>query len=254
MRFATWSLAMGLAAVGPAVGINAAAPSVYAASLSQVTTQSLAAVHPAMQQQLAYGSQGHWVMTLQADLELLGYSQVGPIDGVFGPKTESGLEAFQAAQHLPVTGVADPVTWQDILSGFGLVPAYVPSSTSAAAIAATTSPSTIDGRPIIATYHMLATAYGPSLQDNYPYGPVDAFGQPLQPGMIAVDPSVIPLKSTVYVQGYQDQSLPSGGFVGHAMDTGGAIQGQRIDIYMNASPGVVSNFGIQPVTVYVLGQ
>lgn len=112
---------------------------------------------------------------------------------------------------------------------------------------------TIDGYPVKHVYHMIATAYGPSLQDNYPYGPTDAFGQPLAPGMIAVDPSVIPLKSRVYVTGYKDGYLPTGGFLGRAMDTGGAIQGMRVDIFMNDNAQTVSNFGVQPVTVYVLG-
>ena len=75
----------------------------------------------------------------------------------------------------------------------------------------------------------------------------------LQAGMVAVDPSVIPLKSYVYVKGYKDSYLPQGGFLGHAMDTGGAIKGMRVDIFMNDNPTIVSNFGVQPVTVYVLG-
>jgi 3D (Asp-Asp-Asp) domain-containing protein len=112
--------------------------------------------------------------------------------------------------------------------------------------------STIDGYRIQAVYHMMATAYGPSLQDNYPYGPTDYFGNPLKAGDVAVDPSVIPLKSLVYVKGYTDPHLPAGGFVGHALDTGGAIKGMRIDIFMNANAQTVSNFGIEPVTVYLL--
>ena len=112
---------------------------------------------------------------------------------------------------------------------------------------------TIDGRPVLRVLHVVATAYGPTYAANYPYGPVDAYGQPLQPGMVAVDPSVIPMRSTLYVQGYHDPALPSGGFVGRAMDTGGAIQGPRIDIFMNQGRAAVSHFGIEPVTVYVLG-
>lgn len=119
-------------------------------------------------------------------------------------------------------------------------------------VTASSNPKTIDGHKILHVYHMIATAYGPSLQDNYPYGPVDAFGKPLKPGMIAVDPSIIPLKSRVYVQGYHDAYLPHGGFAGRALDTGGAIKGMRIDIFMNAGAGTVSNFGVQPVTVDVL--
>lgn len=236
-----------LAGAGILAAVVAGAPA-YATSLAAVpATARLQALHPAMRQALSYGDNGHWVMTLQADLTLLGFN-AGPVDGVFGPKTENGVKAFQLAHELPATGRTDPSTWQDILSGFGLTP----PATAPAAVSSTSK--TIDGRPVIAEYHVLATAYGPSLQDNYPYGPTNYFGQPLQPGTIAVDPSLIPLKSTVYVTGYHDSYLPSPGFVGRALDTGGAIQGRRIDIYMNEGPSVISRFGIQPVTVYVLGQ
>jgi peptidoglycan hydrolase-like protein with peptidoglycan-binding domain len=235
----------------------------FSASADIVTTAQLEAVHPAMRQVLSYSDQGHWVMTLQADLNLLGYHS-GPVDGIFGPKTEAAVKSFQSAHNLSVTGATDPATWQDILAGFHLTPPYQRQGTSSTGASSTGSsvgqtstnssgPQMIDGRPVIAVYHMIATAYGPSLKDNYPYGPVDAFGQPLQSGMVAVDPSVVPLKSYVYVQGYHDSNLASGGFLGHAMDTGGAIKGDRIDIFMNANPTTVSNFGIQPVTVYLLG-
>ncbi len=255
-----WGLAVGVAGLGSLLAVYGG--SAQAATTTQVSTQALETLHPAMQQRLSYGNRGHWVMTLQADLSLLGYQQVGPTDGIFGPKTEAGVKAFQKASHLPVTGSTNPITWQDILSGFHLVPSYGGSPVAATqtgtnGVTMTKVPNNVkmvDGRPVLATYHMRATAYGPSRKSNYPYGPVDAFGQPLQAGMIAVDPSIIPLKSTVYVQGYHDSHLPSGGFLGHAMDTGGAIQGHRIDIFMNAGSSTVSNFGVQPVTVYVLGK
>lgn len=112
---------------------------------------------------------------------------------------------------------------------------------------------TIDGRPVLKAFHMVATSYGPSLADNYPYGPTDAFGQPLQNGMIAVDPRVIPLHTVLYVTGYHDNYLPSGGFLGQAMDTGGAIKGDRVDLFINANSSVINEFGVQEVTVYELG-
>jgi 3D (Asp-Asp-Asp) domain-containing protein len=112
---------------------------------------------------------------------------------------------------------------------------------------------TIDGRPILRTITMVATAYGPSAQDNYPYGAVDYFGQPLKFGMVAVDPSVIPLGTSMYIQGYSDSNLPSGGFVARALDEGDSIQGDRVDIFMPDNPTIVSNFGIQRVTVDILG-
>lgn len=292
-----WLTALGGATLG--AGLFLTGPAAMAAS----PTSILAAHHPAMRQILQYGDQGHWVRTLQADLNQLGYQQTGPADGIFGPRTLSGVVAFQKHYGLVASGITNEATWQDILAGLGLVPPYPHSSsvnvsvttdslvTSGSGTApptktVSTSPSDrdtdskaaspapsivtqnpkapitsstsvshkmIDGRPVIAVYHMRATAYGPSLQDNYPYGPTDAFGAPLAPGMVAVDPSVIPLKSYVYVTGYTDPRLPQGGFLGHAMDTGGAIKGQRIDIFMNAGAQTVSNFGIEPVTVYLLG-
>ena len=99
---------------------------------------------------------------------------------------------------------------------------------------------------------MVATAYGPSLQDNYPYGPVDAFGNPLVAGDVAVDPSVIPLGTKLYVTGYDSPYLPAGGFYAVARDTGGAIKGDRIDLFINGTPAQVASFGIQNVTVTVL--
>lgn len=265
-----WGIAMmGTMAISAPSLAATQKPAARVATTAQLETQ-----HPAMQNTLHYSDQGHWVMTLQADLNDLGVN-AGPVDGIFGPKTEAGVKAFQTAHKLPVTGVANAVTWQDILSGFNLVPPangnvtgamtavttgnYRKTSSTNVRSAMATNASVshanmIDGRPILHVYHMIATAYGPSLQDNYPYGPTDAFGQPLKAGMIAVDPSVIPLKSTVYVSGYHDSYLPSGGFLGHAMDTGGAIQGMRIDVFMNDNAHIVSNFGVQPVTVYVLGK
>ncbi|UUX35326.1 3D domain-containing protein [Fundicoccus culcitae] len=60
--------------------------------------------------------------------------------------------------------------------------------------------------------------------------------------VIAVDPSVIPLGSTVYVPGY--------GYL-TAADTGGAIQGNRIDIHMENLSAAYA-FGRQTITIYVV--
>lgn len=239
---------------------------------NQVSIKQLALEHPAMNQNLQQGSQSHWVSTLQDNLKLLGY-QVGPTTGTFNQSTVKQLKEFQERHHLAQTGVTNMVTWQDILAGFHITPLYTATTTSQTTVsskaAVTSSVShtsstvmkrvprtakTIAGRPVLKEFKMTATAYGPSYRANGAYGAVDAFGQPLRAGMIAVDPSVIPLKSTVYVTGYHDAYLPSSGFVGKALDTGGAIQGHRIDIFMNHSHPIVSNFGVQPVTVYVLGK
>jgi 3D (Asp-Asp-Asp) domain-containing protein len=264
----------GFALMAAVASMLAAPTTTYAAPL---TTAQLVAEHPAMGQDLSVGDFSHWVCTLQADLMILGYPGAGPMNCYFSPSTEAAVEAFQRDNGLTVTGSTNAVTWQDILAGFHLVPSYQavgaqsvnqpqegsgagsssgsPSGSSSGPGSAAGSgiPATIDGYPVQGVIHMIATAYGPSLRDNYPYGPVDAFGQPLQFGMVAVDPSVIPLKTHLYVTGYTDSVLPAGGFLAEALDTGGAIQGDRIDIFMNQNAQTVSNFGFEPVTVYVLG-
>ena len=61
-------------------------------------------------------------------------------------------------------------------------------------------------------------------------------------GAVAVDPGVIPLGSKLYVEGY--------GF-GRALDTGGAIKGNRIDVFFETSEQT-RRWGIRRVRVYVL--
>jgi 3D (Asp-Asp-Asp) domain-containing protein len=101
---------------------------------------------------------------------------------------------------------------------------------------------------------LTATAYAPTAADNYPYGAVDFFGRPLRPGDVAVDPRVIPLGTCLWVTGYHDPLLPAGGFYALADDTGGAIKGARVDIFINASESTVDAFGIQSVRVSILGK
>ncbi|WP_431799216.1 LysM peptidoglycan-binding domain-containing protein [Halobacillus andaensis] len=62
--------------------------------------------------------------------------------------------------------------------------------------------------------------------------------------VIAVDPSVIPLGSKVHVEGYGTAI---------AGDTGGAIQGNKVDLYM-ADRGEALDFGRQNVKVQVLSE
>jgi len=59
---------------------------------------------------LAIGSRGPAVVQLQTILNRIGFN-VGAQDGVFGPRTEAGVRAFQSSRGLPVTGVVDVATW-----------------------------------------------------------------------------------------------------------------------------------------------
>lgn len=69
-----------------------------------------------------------------------------------------------------------------------------------------------------------------------------ATGKPPAVGLVAVDPSVIPLGSRLYVEGY--------GYA-QAADTGGSIKGDRIDLFMEEANQCIK-WGRRMVKVYIL--
>ena len=83
-------------------------------------------------------------------------------------------------------------------------------------------------------YLMTATAY------CIPGG-TTASGAPVRWGVVAVDPRVIPLGTNLYVEGYGPAT---------ALDTGGDIRGNRIDLYMYSREAALS-WGVRLVVVYV---
>ncbi|MDX1690205.1 MAG: peptidoglycan-binding domain-containing protein [Acidimicrobiia bacterium] len=58
---------------------------------------------------LRNGSRGDEVTELQEALAEAGHDP-GPVDGVFGPKTEAAVRAFQEAKGLQVDGIVGPNT------------------------------------------------------------------------------------------------------------------------------------------------
>ncbi|MGC5327360.1 3D domain-containing protein [Brevibacillus sp. SYSU BS000544] len=96
-----------------------------------------------------------------------------------------------------------------------------------------------------------ATAYTASAAENGGYAGRDYFGNQLKVGSIAVDPSIIPLGSTVYITGYKANPVIGSGIMGKAVDIGSAVKGPKVDIFI---PGLehAIDFGIQNVKVYVL--
>lgn len=94
---------------------------------------------------------------------------------------------------------------------------------------------------------MTGTAYTDSPSENGGYT-ITAMGTPLRRGVVAVDPSVIPLGTKVYVVS-TDGSYVYGTAV--AEDTGGAIKGNRIDLCI-PSASETDAFGRRSVLVYVL--
>ncbi len=93
------------------------------------------------------------------------------------------------------------------------------------------------------SYRMLATAYEPGPRscgksaDGY-----TAIGLKAEPGIVAVDPKVIPLRTKLYIEGYGPAI---------AGDVGSAIKGHRIDLLFRTVEEAL-RYGRRWVNVYVL--
>ncbi len=59
------------------------------------------------------GRETRRVKTLQRSLRRLGWAP-GPVDGLFGPRTEAAVRRFQTARGLTPDGVAGPATWRTL--------------------------------------------------------------------------------------------------------------------------------------------
>ena len=123
-------------------------------------------------------------------------------------------------------------------------------STQAAAAATTAANSAVDKAKLDYKYYIdcQATAYDMSPEENGGYAGQTATGVPLEKGVIAVDPKVIPLGSRVYVEAI-DGSWSYGYAV--AADTGGAIKGKRVDLCFRTKKECIQ-FGRKPCRVYIL--
>ena len=163
---------------------------------------------------LKHGMRGAEVEALQNALTKAGVYG-GTIDGVFGNGTLKAVQDFQRIHGLSVDGVAGKETW-----------AYLERSA--------TEPSRYSRE-----LTMKASAYTAYDEGN---GSRTYRGSPVHKGIAAVDPTVIPLGTRLYIPGY-----------GYAIadDIGGAIKGNRIDLAFESRRQAL-DFGIQRVTVYVI--
>lgn len=88
-------------------------------------------------------------------------------------------------------------------------------------------------------YTMVSTAYA---GDTITYMGTTPVRDPDGISTIAVDPSIIPLGSKVYIPGYG---------LAIASDTGGLINGNRIDLFLNSEDECI-NWGVQTVSLYLI--
>ncbi len=95
-----------------------------------------------------------------------------------------------------------------------------------------------------------ATAYDPGVHSNGKWAGMTATGRPAGPGIVAVDPNVIPLNSRLYIESTDDGKSWSYGYC-IAGDTGGAIKGNRVDLCYS-TVAECYQFGRRQCNVYIL--
>ena len=113
------------------------------------------------------------------------------------------------------------------------------TETAKASNTSSNSKNVINGKEYSKVLKVKATAYTP--YDSGCTG-ITYSGTKAGIGTIAVDPNVIPLGTKLYIPGYG---------VGTALDTGGAIKGNKIDVcYLTKAEAY--NWGVKNLTVYIL--
>ncbi len=179
---------------------------------------------------LRAGMTGQDIKQVQTQLKQQGYNP-GYADGIFGEVTQTAVIAFQQAKKLSNDGIVGADTLRALRGETDTV-----TETSRGDMP----------RRYKNVYDIVATAYAPGPADNGKWGNLTHLGTQVRPGVIAVDPNLIPLGSRVYIK-FSDGH----GMYAVAEDTGGAIKGNRVDIAF-ADRNEAKKFGIQNVRVYVL--
>ena len=175
------------------------------------------------------GMHGDGVVDVQKKLIANGFLS-GAADGVCGNDTVQAIKNFQASVGLPADGVCGLMTYSALEDA-----SYNTSDTTWDDYTGYEDNYTY-GRSI----YVDATAYSAYDPGN---GSYTARGTLLRRGIIAVDPSVIPLGTRVYIPGYGEAI---------ADDTGGAIVGNRIDIAFDSHEEAIW-FGRQMLEIYIIG-
>ncbi|AXF57611.1 peptidoglycan-binding protein [Salicibibacter kimchii] len=220
---------------------------------------------------LEEGDESALVEDLQETLKDAGYYN-GKADGYFDDDTHEAVKNFQEATDINVDGLAGPETFgtlyyetpeavqeetnreesakeetteeDSVENEEGSVePPEETTSEDTSEDTTSSSGESVSESPEGATYQMEATAYTAECDGC---SGITATGKDLRndrnANVVAVDPNVIPLGSTVHVEGYGEAV---------AADTGGAINGQKIDLHVPTREEAM-NFGRQNVEVTVL--
>ena len=175
------------------------------------------------------GMRGGAVKHVQ-ELLIQGGYLAGAADGIAGPMTREAIERCQAAHQLTVDGICGEATYHALSGGadydpvaLGIVEERPPQVSRGG------------GRSV----YVSATAYSAYDPGN---GSHTATGTLVRRGVIAVDPSVIPLGTHVFIPGYGEAV---------AEDIGYAINGYRIDVAFDTHAEALS-FGRQDLEIFIM--
>ena len=175
------------------------------------------------------GMRGDAVKHVQ-ELLIQGGYLAGAADGIAGPMTREAIERCQAAHQLTVDGICGEATYHALSGGadydpvaLGIVEERPPQVSRGG------------GRSV----YVSATAYSAYDPGN---GSHTATGTLVRRGVIAVDPSVIPLGTHVFIPGYGEAV---------AEDIGYAINGYRIDVAFDTHAEALS-FGRQDLEIFIM--
>ena len=197
---------------------------------------------------LREGSRGEAVRALQQTLIDLEYLKGKP-SGVFDKETAAAVRRFQRDRNLEVDGICGPITQKELKrkdlkkapEAAKETEAREKAEREAAKKKAAHDKEVFEkamkeGKAIWVS----ATAYSAHDPGN---GPYTASGTPVRHGVIAVDPSFIPIGTRVYIPGYGEAV---------AEDTGGAIVGNIIDVAFDTHEEALA-FGRQELEIYIIG-
>lgn len=171
---------------------------------------------------LTRGTNGTSVKNLQEQLKQLGYYHYR-VTGIYGSITANAVSAFKKAHGLSSDGIAGWRTLNDLHAKAGSPVSENGDQKQSMSVTSTAYTANCNGCSGV-------TTGGVNLK-KYPNAKV-----------VAVDPMKIPLGSHVYVPGYGRAK---------AVDTGSAIQGKRIDVFISKRSKAL-DWGRKPVHITVI--
>lgn len=175
------------------------------------------------------GMRGGAVRHVQELLIQAGYLD-GGADGIAGPLTRAAIERCQQDHVLVVDGICGEATYRVLSGGAEYDPVALGITDDRGSQVSRGS-----GRSI----YVSATAYSAYDPGN---SNRTATGTLVRHGVIAVDPSVIPLGTRVFIPGYGEAV---------AEDVGYAIKGYRIDVAFDSHAEALM-FGRQDLEIFIM--